>query len=346
MAPPPSMMPPGGYYPPSPYHYPPFPPPHHQYHCWGPPSPPIEYITSIHPEDVLSGRGGATNSHSGNRAFRSLVKKYQEEYLRAKKKDKPAVASVIVELIRKKGGRFLRRVEDESSVPGSLVRYIDIGDERAREKTCQALREGAPEIRRKKLTSSSDESDGIGIKRSDSTSKDEVARSLSISSLERTLSNAVGDHHHSDDNQAAAYRDESRGSNNNSKGWIRTRLTSEDDTELEEEGRYGSHAAKSFQSSSHGGGDGPIMIRPMARLMPHRPPVEPFPLDHLSPDDRDTYLRDFLPPCPPIRKRKQAPLPPSPPGGHHHHHHGDGGDEGEGDQSRMQQRQHQQLVSA
>jgi len=68
------------------------------------------------------------------------VKKYQEEYLRAKKRDKPAVASIIVELIRKKGGRFLRRCDDEKHAPrttGGPVLYFDIGDERAREKTCQ-----------------------------------------------------------------------------------------------------------------------------------------------------------------------------------------------------------------
>ena len=101
------------------------------------PPAPVEYITEIQPEDVLSGRGGATNSHSGNRVFRSMVKQYQEEYLRAKKRDKPSVASIIVELIRKKGGRFLRRCESYRAGPAV---YVDIGDIRAREKTCQALR--------------------------------------------------------------------------------------------------------------------------------------------------------------------------------------------------------------
>lgn len=53
-----------------------------------------DWVTDILPNDVLSGRGGATNSHSGNRAFRSLVKDYQDQYLKAKKRDKPAVASI------------------------------------------------------------------------------------------------------------------------------------------------------------------------------------------------------------------------------------------------------------
>lgn len=55
-----------------------------------PPPPPVEeYALDVNKNDVLCGRGGATNSHSGNRAFRSLVKRYQDRYLRAKKRDKP-----------------------------------------------------------------------------------------------------------------------------------------------------------------------------------------------------------------------------------------------------------------
>lgn len=118
-------------------------------------------VTNIKPNDVLSGRGGATNSHSGNRAFRALVKRYQSKYLQAKKRDKPGVASVIVESIRRKGGRFLRRQSSRCG-PG-IVTWVDIGDARAREKTCQALREGAPEIRKRRKASSSD--DGVIVER-------------------------------------------------------------------------------------------------------------------------------------------------------------------------------------
>ena len=99
-----------------------------------PPPAPIEYISDLGSDDVLSGRGGATNSYKGNRAFRSLVKKYQPQYLKAKKRDKPGVASIIVELIRKKGGRFLRRCDSKHNAYGNVV-WVDIGDDRAREKT-------------------------------------------------------------------------------------------------------------------------------------------------------------------------------------------------------------------
>ena len=94
---------------------------------WMPP--PIEFITDIQPEDVLSGRGGATNSHSGNKAFRKLVKSYQAEYLQAKKRDKPSVASKVVDLIRRKGGRFLKK---QGTDYDGRVLWVEIGDTSAR----------------------------------------------------------------------------------------------------------------------------------------------------------------------------------------------------------------------
>jgi hypothetical protein len=99
----------------------------------------------------LSGRGGATNSHIGNRLFRSFVKQYKSDYLKAKKRDKPQVAAIVVDKIRERGGRFLRRYKSDEGMV-----WIEIGDGRAREKTCQALREGAPAIRRRKAASDSD----------------------------------------------------------------------------------------------------------------------------------------------------------------------------------------------
>lgn len=62
----------------------------------------------------------------------------------------------VVEKIRSKGGRFLRRFDQTAR--GEIV-WTDIGDDRAREKTCQALREGAPELRKKRKATSVDEGD-------------------------------------------------------------------------------------------------------------------------------------------------------------------------------------------
>ena len=83
----------------------------------------VEYITKIKKSDILSGRGGATNSHSGNRAFRSMVKEYQEQYAKAKKKDKPSVAAMLVDKIRESGGRFLRRIET-TTPDGQVLWYV------------------------------------------------------------------------------------------------------------------------------------------------------------------------------------------------------------------------------
>lgn len=89
----------------------------------------------INENDVLFGRGGATNNHVGNKKFRVLVTDHQPEYFGARKKDKAVISKRIVRLVRERGGRFLRR--DESS-----GLWIEVGDKKATEKTSQALREG------------------------------------------------------------------------------------------------------------------------------------------------------------------------------------------------------------
>lgn len=104
-----------------------------------PPPPPTEIISQVMDCDVLCGRGGETNHHSGNVKYRTLVKKYQPLYILSKRRDKPLIASKIVRLVRHAGGRFLRK--DKSN------NWRDVGNTKAREKTSQALREGAPDLR-------------------------------------------------------------------------------------------------------------------------------------------------------------------------------------------------------
>jgi len=105
-----------------------------------PSTPPPEVSSSdaipdsdINDKDVLSGRGGGTNNHPGNKEFRSLVDRYREEYVLSKKWAKREIARNIVASIRSNGGRFLKKEGSE---------WRDIGDQKAREKTSQALREG------------------------------------------------------------------------------------------------------------------------------------------------------------------------------------------------------------
>jgi hypothetical protein len=91
--------------------------------------------------DVLSGRGGGTNVHPGNRTFRDLINLHRRAYLKARKNDKPAISRAIVRSIRDATGRFLRKDEKTGL-------WFEIGDDAAREKTSQALRQRAPEMRK------------------------------------------------------------------------------------------------------------------------------------------------------------------------------------------------------
>ncbi|KAL3790325.1 hypothetical protein ACHAWO_010335 [Cyclotella atomus] len=91
--------------------------------------------------DVLCGRGGGTNVHPGNRRFRDLINANRRAYLKARKNDKPAISRSIVRTIREMNGRFLKKDE-------KLGLWFEIGDDGAREKTSQALRQRAPEMKK------------------------------------------------------------------------------------------------------------------------------------------------------------------------------------------------------
>ena len=84
-----------------------------------------------------------TNHHPGNILFRNLVKAKQPAYVRATKREKSGVSVDIVNIIRRltPPGRFLKRDTENPE------KWVDIGDQKAREKTSQALREGAPAVR-------------------------------------------------------------------------------------------------------------------------------------------------------------------------------------------------------
>jgi len=121
--------------------------------------------------DVLCGRGGMTNHHAGNIFFRKLVRMKQETYLQASKREKASVARDIVSFIRNMNppGRFLKK--DGNS-------WKDIGDRKAREKTSQALREGAPDLREPVCEDTSDMPEEL--RNSCSASIDLVASNLTL----------------------------------------------------------------------------------------------------------------------------------------------------------------------
>jgi len=110
-------------------------------------------IQTPHPNDVLCGRGGGVNSH--NKHFRQWVRERKDEYILATSKlDKAGVAREIVQIVQNQSppGRFLMR-EATGDIPTSTY-WIEINEDKAVRKCCQALREGAPGIRSKaKMTS-------------------------------------------------------------------------------------------------------------------------------------------------------------------------------------------------
>lgn len=101
-------------------------------------------IADPNENDVLCGRGGRINSHSGNVQFRDVILSRKKVYLAptTKKLEKAHIAASVVNDIRSMHppGRFLK----EDSKSGM---WFDIGDAKAIKKTGQALREDAPEIR-------------------------------------------------------------------------------------------------------------------------------------------------------------------------------------------------------
>ena len=111
-----------------------------------------EEITRPGEHDVLLGRGGGTNNHSGNIKFRQLVNEHKMRYLACSKVDKPKVSREVVQLWRKLSppGRFLARQDDSKRGPGSVKAadniWYEVGDKKAREKASQCLRERTPDV--------------------------------------------------------------------------------------------------------------------------------------------------------------------------------------------------------
>jgi hypothetical protein len=105
---------------------------------------PLKDILQPHPNDVLCGRGGGTNNHIGNSHWRMLVAANKQLYITLPKRQKMLLSRSIVNAVRSQNppGRFLQK--DSTS-----NHWFDVGDQRAQEKTSQALREGAPDIRKK-----------------------------------------------------------------------------------------------------------------------------------------------------------------------------------------------------
>ena len=130
-------------------------------------------IAEVNSYDVLCGRGGGTNSQVGNRRFRKLVQDFQPIYLLARRKEKPLMARTIVLIIRKRGGRFLKKDEETGEM-------FEVGDVKAEAKTSQALREGLDVRATKSAASSLLEKKKRQQKKSSNSVSDDVLSPMSV----------------------------------------------------------------------------------------------------------------------------------------------------------------------
>jgi hypothetical protein len=95
----------------------------------------MKYIDSIGEWDVLCGRGGRSNHHTGNKRYRHVVSEAKLAYRNAEAKTtKTDMSRAIVENVCAYGGRFIKREE-------STGRFFVLTKAEARKKTSQALRE-------------------------------------------------------------------------------------------------------------------------------------------------------------------------------------------------------------
>jgi hypothetical protein len=114
---------------------------------------PFQDIQHPHAHDVLCGRGGGTNNHVGNLHWRMLVAANKELYVSLPKRQKMLLSKSVVNAVRNQDppGRFLQKDANTNL-------WSDIGDQKASEKTSQALREGAPQIKGKTQSEEEDSS--------------------------------------------------------------------------------------------------------------------------------------------------------------------------------------------
>jgi hypothetical protein len=98
-------------------------------------------IEGVGPFDVLCGRDRNAFNNAGNRRFRVLVSQALDGYLKAStRKEKSTVIRSVVELVWRKGGRFLQESGDGTD---GAKRYMEVDEKKSHEKAGHALRDMA-----------------------------------------------------------------------------------------------------------------------------------------------------------------------------------------------------------
>ncbi|KAL3943848.1 MAG: hypothetical protein SGBAC_002099 [Bacillariaceae sp.] len=96
----------------------------------------LSNIHEPHENDVLMGRGGKNNQHVGNEQLRTFARGRSTNYQNASKKGKSSISRELVRIVRdlQPPGRFLRKNPETN-------KWEDVGNDVAREKTSQVLRD-------------------------------------------------------------------------------------------------------------------------------------------------------------------------------------------------------------
>eukprot|EP00529_Nitzschia_sp_RCC80_P022893 CAMPEP_0113492096 /NCGR_PEP_ID=MMETSP0014_2-20120614/27894_1 /TAXON_ID=2857 /ORGANISM="Nitzschia sp." /LENGTH=479 /DNA_ID=CAMNT_0000385905 /DNA_START=632 /DNA_END=2071 /DNA_ORIENTATION=- /assembly_acc=CAM_ASM_000159 len=77
---------------------------------------PRSFITNVSSEDVVLGRGAGPNEMAGNIAFRQIVAQFKPSYITTvNRKAKSQIAHKVVQTVKSKRGRFLRRARIQGS---------------------------------------------------------------------------------------------------------------------------------------------------------------------------------------------------------------------------------------
>jgi hypothetical protein len=112
----------------------------------------MERVNALNSNDVLFGKGLGASGYIGTQRFRDICETKRSAYQSAKKADKTVIAQEVVDIVRRKGGRFLK--QDESNGPVEDIIFFgiwyEVNDEREiLEKAKQNLRQ--KNIRKKRV---------------------------------------------------------------------------------------------------------------------------------------------------------------------------------------------------
>ena len=104
-------------------------------------------VTKLASDDVLMGRGAAVIGNEGNRRFRKLIQKYKTEYDATRiRQEKDRIARRIVETIKSRNGRFLKKIDTPTQaeffkVPAGKAAWVIVKEAVVLQKVKQAFRD-------------------------------------------------------------------------------------------------------------------------------------------------------------------------------------------------------------